>query len=163
MTRLFLAFILFASSALADPSIQVAFSPHAGATAAVVQLIGEAQKSIHLAGYGFTSKPIAEALIQAHAKGVDVDAVLDKSNETARYSEATELAAAGIPVRIDSNYATRQKGTRTVSHASHYAESVCVPFSLLTRPLFTPHPATAAATVWTMARSSCWGRGLTML
>lgn len=31
--------------------------------------------------------------------------VLDKSNETARFSEAGEVAASGIAVRIDSRYA----------------------------------------------------------
>jgi phosphatidylserine/phosphatidylglycerophosphate/cardiolipin synthase-like enzyme len=68
-------------------------------------VIGEAHTSVHLAGYGFTSKPIAAALISARARGVDVELVLDKSNATARYTEAKEVAAAGVPVRIDSRYA----------------------------------------------------------
>jgi len=105
MMRLCLTLILLSTPALADPSITVAFSPHGGATEAVVQVITEAKKSIHLAGYGFTSKPIAQALIAAHERGVEVEAVLDKSNTSARYTEAGELAAAGVPVRIDSRYA----------------------------------------------------------
>jgi phosphatidylserine/phosphatidylglycerophosphate/cardiolipin synthase-like enzyme len=104
MTRLFLALILLATPALADPSITIAFSPHAGATKAVIQVVSEAKQSIHLADYGFTSKRIAQALIAAHQRGVEVEAVLDKSNATHR-SEAGELAAAGVPVRIDSRYA----------------------------------------------------------
>ena len=103
MTR-FLALVLLASPALADPSITVAFSPHAGATEAVVQVISEAKQSIRLAAYGFTSKPIAQALIAAHQRGVDVEAVLDASNVTHR-SEAGELAATGVPVRVDYRYA----------------------------------------------------------
>ena len=35
--------------------------PRAGATEVVVQVIGEAKRSIHVAAYGFTSEPIAEA------------------------------------------------------------------------------------------------------
>ena len=105
MRRLVLALALLASPAWADPSISVAFSPNAGATAAVVQVIGEAQHSVHLAGYGFTSPPIAQALIAAHQRGVDVEVVLDKSNLTAKRTEATLLANAGVPVRIDSRYA----------------------------------------------------------
>jgi len=101
----FLALILFASPVLADPSVTAAFSPHAGATEAVVQVISEAKRSVHVAAYGFTSKPIARALIAAHARGVEVELVLDKSNATARYTEAGEVAAAGVPVRIDSRYA----------------------------------------------------------
>jgi len=46
---MFLSLILLAASKLADPSIQVAFSPRSGATEAVVQLIGEAKTSIHVA------------------------------------------------------------------------------------------------------------------
>ena len=105
MTRLALLLALIASPALADPSVTVAFSPSGGGTEAVVAVIAEAHTSVHLAGYGFTSKPIAEALIAAHQRGVDVELVLDKSNATARFTEAKDVAAAGVPVRIDSRYA----------------------------------------------------------
>lgn len=101
----FLALILIASPALADPSITVAFSPHGGGTEAVVAVIESAQKTVHLAGYSFTSKPIAQALVAAHQRGVEVEAVLDKSNATARYTEAGEVADAGVPVRVDYRYA----------------------------------------------------------
>ncbi|WP_161967693.1 phospholipase D-like domain-containing protein [Fimbriiglobus ruber] len=99
MTRRFLTLILLSSPALADPSITVAFSPHAGATEAVVQVISEAKQTVHIAAYGFTSRPIAQALIQAHQRGAEVEIVLDKSNATARYSESEKIVAAGIPVR----------------------------------------------------------------
>jgi phosphatidylserine/phosphatidylglycerophosphate/cardiolipin synthase-like enzyme len=102
-----LLFILLASPAQAQAgqSITVAFSPHRGATQAVVKLIGEAEQSIRVAAYSFTSKDIALALVQARKRGVDVKAVLDKSNATARYTSATFLADMGIPTRIDYEYA----------------------------------------------------------
>jgi phosphatidylserine/phosphatidylglycerophosphate/cardiolipin synthase-like enzyme len=100
-----LIFCLAAAPVCAAPSIEVAFSPHAGATAAVVKVINEAKTSIRVAAYSFTSKDIAYALIQAHKRGVDVQAVLDKSNLKARYSSATFLANEGVPTRIDSKYA----------------------------------------------------------
>lgn len=84
---------------------EVAFSPHAGATEAVVRVIGEARHSVHLAAYGFTSRPIAQALVEAHKRGVEVEAVLDRSNASVTHSKAGELAQAGIPVRLDSHYA----------------------------------------------------------
>jgi phosphatidylserine/phosphatidylglycerophosphate/cardiolipin synthase-like enzyme len=108
MTRFFFPAVLltlFISPAHADPSVNVAFSPHAGATEAVVSVISDARHSIHVAGYGFTSKPIAQALIDAHQRDIEVEAVLDKSNNTAKSTEATDIAHAGIPVRIDSRYA----------------------------------------------------------
>lgn len=95
---------LLAAPAFAG-DITVAFSPDGGAEKAVVDVIGEAQHTIRLAAYGFTSKEIAAALVAAHNHGVDVEAVLDKSNQTARYSAATFLTNASIPTRIDSQYA----------------------------------------------------------
>jgi phosphatidylserine/phosphatidylglycerophosphate/cardiolipin synthase-like enzyme len=46
-------------------------------------------------------KPIAAALMEAKRRGVDVRAVLDRSQRTERYSGASFLANAGIPVVID--------------------------------------------------------------
>lgn len=88
-----------------DPSIEVAFSPHRGATDAVVRLIDGAKSSIRVAAYSFTSRPIAKALVNARRRGVDVRAVLDGSNTTDRYSSATFLANADIPTRVNRRYA----------------------------------------------------------
>ena len=55
--------------------------------------------------YSFTSAPIAKALLDAHKRGVKILAVLDKSNQTDKYSSATFLANAGIPVLIDAEHA----------------------------------------------------------
>ena len=80
---------------------QVYFSPQGGATDAIVQAIAGAQKSIYLQAYSFTSAPIAKALLAAHKRGVKVEAILDKSNRTAKYSAADFLLHAGIPTYID--------------------------------------------------------------
>jgi hypothetical protein len=60
---------------------------------------------ILLQAYSFTSKPIAQALIQAHKRGVRISAVLDKSNRSQKYSAATFLRNMGIPVFIDDKHA----------------------------------------------------------
>ncbi len=85
-------------------SVQAGFSP-GDAESLVVQAIDQAHASIRVAAYSFTSRPIARALMQAHKRGVDVKAVMDKSQSTERYSSARFLANVGIPVRIDSRYA----------------------------------------------------------
>jgi hypothetical protein len=85
--------------------VEVAFSPDRGATALVVRTIDSAKTSIRVAAYSFTSKPIAEALLDAHRRGIDVEVVVDKSNVTARYTAATFLANQGVPVRVDYRYA----------------------------------------------------------
>jgi phosphatidylserine/phosphatidylglycerophosphate/cardiolipin synthase-like enzyme len=85
--------------------VEIAFSPHGGATELVVKTIESAKTSVRLAAYGFTSKPIATALLDAHQRGIDVRVVVDKSNATARYTAATFLANQGVPVRVDYRYA----------------------------------------------------------
>lgn len=81
---------------------QVYFSPQGGATDAIVATLNKAQKSIYLQAYSFTSAPIAKALLAAKKRGVKVEAILDKSNKTAKYSAADFLLHAGIPTYIDS-------------------------------------------------------------
>ncbi len=81
------------------------FSPHGGCTEAVVGAIDAARTSIHMQAYSFTSKPIAQALVAAHRRGIKVIAVLDKSQRSAKYTEADFLAHAGIPTYIDDRHA----------------------------------------------------------
>lgn len=86
-------------------SIEVAFSPKRGATESITKAIEGAKHNIRVAAYSFTSKDIAAALIKAFKKGVDIKVVLDKSNNTGKYSAAVFLANAGIPTRINYKYA----------------------------------------------------------
>lgn len=86
-------------------TVAVYFSPRGGATEAIISEISKAQKTIQLQAYSFTSAPIAKALLDAHKRGVHVEAILDKSQKTAKYSSATFLVNAGIPVLIDSKHA----------------------------------------------------------
>jgi phosphatidylserine/phosphatidylglycerophosphate/cardiolipin synthase-like enzyme len=81
--------------------VAVYFSPHGGATDAVVQELTTAKTQVLMQAYGFTSVPIAKALLDAHKRGVRILAVLDKSNETDKYSAATFLANVGIQPLID--------------------------------------------------------------
>jgi phosphatidylserine/phosphatidylglycerophosphate/cardiolipin synthase-like enzyme len=91
------------SASAAD--ITVGFSPDGGAEALIIGVIGSAKKQILVAAYSFTNKPIARALVDAKNRGVDVKAVLDKSQESEKYTAATFLANEGVPVRIDSRHA----------------------------------------------------------
>jgi phosphatidylserine/phosphatidylglycerophosphate/cardiolipin synthase-like enzyme len=103
---LWLALLLGATGSLAQAgSIKVYFSPGGACTDAIVSQINQAKTEILLQAYSFTSKPIAQALVQAHKRGVKVSAVLDKSNRTKKYSSATFLKNMGIPVVIDDKHA----------------------------------------------------------
>lgn len=95
---------------------QVYFSPKGGTQEALVRAIQEARESIYVQAYSFTSAPIAKALVDAHKRGVAVEAVLDKSQRTERYSGATFLANAGIPVWIDAAHAIAHNKVMVIDH-----------------------------------------------
>lgn len=88
-----------------DSHPEVAFSPHGEALLLILKSIDSAQKEILVAGYSFTSKPIAEALLAAHKRGVSVRVMVDAKSNTGRYTAATFLANHEVPVRRNDNYA----------------------------------------------------------
>jgi phosphatidylserine/phosphatidylglycerophosphate/cardiolipin synthase-like enzyme len=84
--------------------VEVFFSPNNGATDAIVREIARARSEIFVQAYSFTSAPIAKALLKAHKRGVNVQAILDKSQKTQKYSSSF-LTNAGIPTYIDDKHA----------------------------------------------------------
>ena len=89
------------SVSLSGAKATVAFSPEGQGQALVVHAIREAKHEILVQAYGFTNKAILKALVEAHKRGVMVKVILDKSNQSKRYSGATYVSNAGIPVWID--------------------------------------------------------------
>jgi phosphatidylserine/phosphatidylglycerophosphate/cardiolipin synthase-like enzyme len=87
------------------PALESAFSPKQGATKLVVKTIKDAKKSVQVAAYSFTSEPIAEALVAAYEKGINVKVVLDKSHRKGRGSLYKYLQENNVPTRINSKYA----------------------------------------------------------
>ena len=83
----------------------VHFSPHGKCTDVVVNEIATARREVLLLAYGFTSLPIAKALVEAKLRGVHVEVVLDHSNETDPHSEMTHLVEQGLVPLIDDHHA----------------------------------------------------------
>ena len=84
---------------------QVYFSPRGGCTEAIVNELNNAKSEILIQAYSFTSTPIAKALLNAHKRRVNVEAILDKSQRKERYTSATFISNAGIPTYIDDRHA----------------------------------------------------------
>ena len=84
---------------------QVYFSPNGGTTQAIIKEINDAKSEILVQAYSFTSSPIAKALVDAHKRGVKVEAILDKSQRKAQYTSATFLANMRVPTFIDGKHA----------------------------------------------------------
>lgn len=91
----------------AEVTAEVAFSPKGESLELIVHVIEGAKESILVAAYSFTSKPIAQALLAAHKRGVRVLVVADKKSNggKSRYSAATFLANQSVPVRLNGSYA----------------------------------------------------------
>src|SRR5450755_1528517 len=83
----------------------VHFSPHGGCTEVVVREIGLARREVLLLAYGFTSRPIAQALVEAKLRGVHVEIILDHSNEGDPHSEMPHLIEQGLVPFIDDHHA----------------------------------------------------------
>ena len=81
------------------------FSPHGNCTDALVREIGTARHEILLLAYGFTSRPVAQALVDAKLRGVHVEVILDHSNESDPHSEMAHLLEQGLVPLIDAHHA----------------------------------------------------------
>ena len=84
---------------------EAGFSPRGSSLDIILKGIHSAERSILVAAYSFTSKPIAAALLEAHKRGVDVRVVADKKGNSGRYTAVTFLANQGVPVRVNGRYA----------------------------------------------------------
>lgn len=84
---------------------QVYFSPNGGCTEAIIREIEKAKTEILVKAYSFTSQPIAKALLSAHKRGIKVQAILDRSQRSKKYTSATFMANVGIPTYIDQAHA----------------------------------------------------------
>ncbi len=78
--------------------VQTFFSPDQDVQHALLELIREEMVSIKMAIYTFTDYEIAQALVDAHKRGVDVQVVIDPSQGKDRYSKIGMLFDVGIPV-----------------------------------------------------------------
>ena len=83
------------------PRPVVCFTPGNDCTARILDAIGSARQEVLVQAYSFTSPPIARALEEAKRRGVQVRIIVDDSQMTERYSQADEVARAGLEVWVD--------------------------------------------------------------
>ncbi|WP_353272841.1 MULTISPECIES: phospholipase D family protein [unclassified Wolbachia] len=89
------------SGCVSCPKATVCFTPGENCTNLIIDSVDHAKKSVLVQAYQFTSKPIAESLIQAKKRGVEVKIILDKSQIHSKYSVVNELFEQGIKIYID--------------------------------------------------------------
>ena len=83
----------------AGAEVSVCFTPGAKCEAFIAAAIDLARTDIRVQAYGFSSRPILEALIAAKRRGVDVEVILDRFSVA--YAGAVSVSGAGIPIWVD--------------------------------------------------------------
>ena len=92
--------VLLLSVQLQAGEVRVFFSPQGGCEEAILAQIDKAQRYVHVAMYAFTSRYLAQALVRAKERGVEVKVVLDASfDRESKYSKGDYLRRKGIPVK----------------------------------------------------------------
>lgn len=84
-----------------NSNYDVCFTPGGECTNLIVNNIKKSKSTIRIQAYSFTSAPIAQALVDAKKRGVDVKVILDKSQFSASYSSSKFLLNNNIPVWND--------------------------------------------------------------
>lgn len=100
------AMLAFSSAAQAAPGVEVGFSPEGSARALVLKVIGEARRSIQVLAYAFQAPDIAEALVAAQKRGVEIRVVVDKERNTGKASKAAMdfVVRNGVALRTNARF-----------------------------------------------------------
>jgi len=91
--------LVLANFSFVQADIKVYFSPNGGCQEAVIREISKAQKSIDIAMYSFTTRDVAQALVEAKNRNVKVRIVLDKAQKNEHYSKSRYLISKGFDVK----------------------------------------------------------------
>lgn len=86
---------------LNNSEIEVYFSPQDKATARIIEIINNAKNYIYAPTFLITNRNIAQALLSAKAKGVDVRILIDANGATTSHTKLQELRNAGILIKTE--------------------------------------------------------------
>lgn len=88
-----------------NTDIQVFFTPGDDAAGHIIKAINSARQQVLVQAFSFTHPGIAQALIAAHQRGVEVKLIADlDQTRTIRRNKIAEIAAAGVPVWLDGEH-----------------------------------------------------------
>ena len=90
---LIISFFFFTNPAMfgLDKSYATCFTPSQQCGDVIVSQINKAERSIFVQAYGFTSKKIIDALVQAKNRGLQVEIILDRSNFHEKKNDVLKL------------------------------------------------------------------------
>lgn len=87
---------------MAKKKIEAHFSPNGGCMALLTGLLAKAKRTVRVMAYMVTAPDMAQALLAAHQRGVDVQVIHDETGALVNGSKVGVLIDGGIPVYGDS-------------------------------------------------------------
>jgi len=109
LCALLLSCLVATASAAEFPArgkVEVLFTPWDDAEGALIRVIGEARRTLHVQAFLITSRNLTQALIGAHRRGVAVRVLADRELVMrGEQSLVPMLSNAGIPVHLETRYA----------------------------------------------------------
>ena len=85
--------------------VGIYFTPPSDVASAVIDVIDLSQSEVLVQAYGFTHTGIAQALLRAHARGVQVKVLLDAKTDSTNRFVTDLLVAQHIPLRLEGGHA----------------------------------------------------------
>ena len=83
--------------------IENLFCPDDRCEEKVIEILDNVEDNVKFMIFSFTSDPIGDKLIELHNNGIEVEGVVEKKQNTNKYSEYTKLLEAGVNIMYDNN------------------------------------------------------------
>lgn len=104
---------------VAKAALQAAFAPWDNVEGLIIDELAGAQKQVLVQAYLLTSKNVAQALIVAQRRGVDIRVLADAEQDAkVESSMISILSAAGIPVWLETKYQNAHNKVMVIDAAS---------------------------------------------
>ena len=138
---LFVSFFVFIPLIYLESKSFVYFSPDHKPTEKLLVLIRQAKRKIHAAVYMITDHQIAQALVDAKARGVDVQMIVDTSTVDLEYGKGTFLRKNNIDIFVfreqTKSGKNKSKSKYKSSKNSRYGALMHNKFALIDNQLWT--------------------------
>ncbi len=99
MVKGFVLFLLIVMHVGCDtvPDVKTYFTPGPDCETHIINEINRARNTVDIAVYSITNRPISDAIISAHNRGVRVRIITDRAQSHVRGASIPEFRRAGIP------------------------------------------------------------------
>lgn len=98
---------------------QVAFTPGDDAASLVLEAVRRAKRQVLVQAYSFTHRDIAQALVEAKRRGLDVQVIADlEQHERGATSLVAWMAEQGVPVWLDGEHAAAHNKVMVIDNGT---------------------------------------------